>query len=118
LQQAPELLSFFFRAPIPGEDGFDPAMLIPKRFDKPQTADLLRAIHAALNSEQFWTPSSLEETLRALCESLELKPGPLFGTLRVAVSGRSVAPPLFEMLSALGRDEVLARVAAAALALE
>jgi glutamyl-tRNA synthetase len=46
-----------------------------------------------------------------------VKPGPLFGAVRVAVSGRTVAPPLFDMLAALGRDEVLARVAAAAAAL-
>jgi len=117
LQQAPELLEFFFRAPPPGDGGYDPALLVPKKFTPAQAHDLLRAIHAALNMEQHWTPGTLEETLRALCASLDVKAGPLFGALRVAVSGRSVAPPLFEMLAALGRDEVLARIAVAAEAL-
>jgi glutamyl-tRNA synthetase len=42
-----------------------------------------------------------------------LKPGQLFGATRVAVSSRTVAPPLFEMLVALGRDRALARIARA-----
>jgi glutamyl-tRNA synthetase len=119
LQQAPELLEFFFRAPRPGgEGGYDPATLIPKKLDAAQTVDLLRAAHGALNAVATWTPGALEEALRALSEALAVKPGPLFGAVRVAVSGRTVAPPLFDMLAALGRDESLARVAAAAAALE
>jgi glutamyl-tRNA synthetase len=118
LQQAPELLEFFFRAPTLGENGYTPALLVPKKMEQGQAADMLRAVHGALNALEIWSPGSLEETLRALCESLEVKPGPLFGAVRVAVSGRTVAPPLFEMLAALGRDEVLARVALAAGALE
>jgi glutamyl-tRNA synthetase len=117
LQQAPELLEFFFRAPRPGPGGYDPATLVPKKSEPAQAADMLRAVHAALNGLEIWSPGALEEALRALCESLEVKPGPLFGAVRVAVSGRTVAPPLFDMLAALGRDEALARVAAAAAAL-
>ncbi len=118
LQQAPELLEFFFRTPRPGPDGYDPAMLVPKKTEPDQAADMLRAVHAALNALDVWSPGALEETLRGLCESLGVKPGQLFGAVRVAVSGRTVAPPLFDMLAALGREETLARVAVAAAALE
>jgi glutamyl-tRNA synthetase len=118
LQQAPELLEFFFRAPRPGEGGYDPAALTPKKTEPAQAANMLRAVHAALNDLEIWSPGALEEALRSLCESLGVKPGPLFGAVRVAVSGRTVAPPLFDMLAALGRDETLARVAVAAAALE
>ena len=53
----------------------------------------------------------LESELRALAEELGLKPGPLFGAIRVAVTGRTVAPPLFETLAALGKERTLARLA-------
>lgn len=119
LQQAPELLDFFFRAPQPGaEGGYDPALLVPKKTEPAQVVDMLRAVHGVLNGLATWTPEALEATLRALGESLGVKPGPLFGAVRVAVSGRTVAPPLFDMLAALGREETLARVATAAAALE
>lgn len=114
LQQAPELLSFFF-----GEaDAYEPSLLIQKKSDAAQTLDMLRAAHAALNSITSWTAGEIEARLRALVESLGVKPGQLFGSIRVAVSGRTVAPPLFDTLAALGRDRSLARVAAAAASLE
>lgn len=46
-----------------------------------------------------------------------MKAGQLFGAVRVAVTGRTVAPPLFETLVALGKDRSLARIAAAQAAL-
>jgi glutamyl-tRNA synthetase len=51
--------------------------------------------------------------LRPLAAELELKTGQLFGTLRVAVTGRTVAPPLFETMSVLGKERSLERVGAA-----
>lgn len=118
LGEAPALLEFFFREPRPGPDGYDPALLIPKQMDAAQTAAMLRAVHATLNALEEWTPATLEAALRDLCARLERKSAQLFGAVRVAVSGRTVAPPLFDLLAALGRDRVLARVAVAAAALE
>jgi glutamyl-tRNA synthetase len=113
LSEAPGLLSFFFEDVTPP----DPALLIPKKMDATSTAAALRAAHATLAHVEPWSASQLEEELRALAETLELKPGQLFGAIRVAVSGRTVAPPLFEMLAALGRERTLTRLAAAASAL-
>ncbi|NTU82108.1 MAG: glutamate--tRNA ligase [Chloroflexales bacterium] len=118
LGQAPELLDFFFKDVRPGPEGYDPALLIPKKMDAAQATALLRAAHGALNAQPDWSAGALEESLRALGEQIAVKPGPLFGAVRVAVSGRTVAPPLFDMLVALGRDRSLARIAAAAAALE
>ena len=39
-----------------------------------------------------------------------MKPGPFFTPLRVAVTGRTVSPPLFDSLELLGRDRSLARI--------
>ncbi|MEI6179917.1 MAG: glutamate--tRNA ligase [Chloroflexales bacterium] len=117
LGQAPELLDCFFTPVQPGPDGYDPALLIPKKLDAAQTVVFLRAAHATLTAQLDWSAEALEVCLRALGEELGVKPGPLFGTVRVAVSGRTVAPPLFAMLAALGRERSLARVAAATAAL-
>ena len=58
--------------------------------------------------------ASIEATLRAaLVEGLGLKPRNAFGPIRVAVTGRTVSPPLFESLELLGRERALARLQAA-----
>ena len=114
LGEAPGLLEFFFR----DVDYPDPALLIQKKMDAPTTVEALRAAHAHLAALETWSEGQIEEALRALAEELGLKAGQLFGTIRVAVTGRTVAPPLFETLAALGRDRSLARIAAAAQALE
>jgi glutamyl-tRNA synthetase len=113
LAEAPDLLDFFFR----DVEYPDPALLIQKKTDAPTTIEALRAAHAQLAALEIWSESHLEETLRALAEELGLKAGQLFGAIRVAVTGRAVAPPLFETLAALGRDRSLARLAAASQAL-
>lgn len=117
LQEAPDLLLFFYRDVTPGET-YNPADLIPKKHDAAQTIAMLRAAHEALSRQADWTPPALEATLRGLCEQLAVKPGPLFGAIRIAVTGRSVAPPLFDTLAGVGRERSLARIAAAIAALE
>jgi len=52
----------------------------------------------------------LESALRALAEEMGLKVGQLFGVIRVAVTGKKVAPPLFGTLAILGREKVLQRM--------
>jgi glutamyl-tRNA synthetase len=113
LAEAPELLGFFFS----DVDYPDPALLIQKKMDAPTTVEALRAAHAHLAALETWSVGQIEETLRALAEELGLKAGQLFGAIRVAATGRTVAPPLFETLAALGRDRSLARIAAASQAL-
>lgn len=48
--------------------------------------------------------------MRMLAEQLGLKTGQLFGILRVAVTGRTISPPLFETMEVIGKDTVLARI--------
>jgi glutamyl-tRNA synthetase len=52
----------------------------------------------------------METPLRALVEELGLKPIQLFTAIRVAVTGRTVSPPLFETMEVLGRSTTLARL--------
>jgi glutamyl-tRNA synthetase len=109
LSEAPELLQFFFQdVTYP-----DPALLVPKKMDAVTTADALAAAGERLDNLEEWNVATVEAELRALVEELGLKAGQLFGALRVAITGRTVAPPLFETLVALGKDIALARIAAA-----
>jgi glutamyl-tRNA synthetase len=80
--------------------------------DDPDAPRALESARAALELVSEWNAQSIEEALRAACDETGLKPRVLFGPVRVAVSGRSVAPGLFESLALLGRDETLARIAA------
>jgi glutamyl-tRNA synthetase len=76
--------------------------------------DVLAAAIPALSTLPGWDAASIEATLRAvLVEGLGLKPRNAFGGIRVAVTGRTVSPPLFESLELLGRDRALARLQAA-----
>jgi glutamyl-tRNA synthetase len=57
-----------------------------------------------------WTPETLEPPLRALAEELGVKAGQLFTAIRVAVTGRTASPPLFDTLAVLGRERCLSRM--------
>jgi glutamyl-tRNA synthetase len=58
-----------------------------------------------------WTHEAIEQALRtALVDGLGLKPRNAFGPVRVAVTGSTVSPPLFESMELLGRDRSLSRL--------
>jgi len=56
---------------------------------------------------------SLESVFRPLAEELKLKTGVFFGLLRVAVTGRTAAPPLFQTIEVLGEERCVRRLKAA-----
>ena len=60
-----------------------------------------------------WEADELEPPLRALVEARGWKAGDLFMAIRVATTGRTATPPLFDTLVALGRERTLARLDAA-----
>jgi glutamyl-tRNA synthetase len=102
---------------------FGPAEIEPAAWSK-VAADgatggrALAAVEQDLAALPSWTTESIEGALRAAAEETGLKPRVLFLPVRVAVSGRLVAPGLFESLALLGRDESLARLRAAAARLD
>ena len=80
----------------------------------PEQRPVVAAAHAALSELSSWTTADIEAALRSsLIDGLGLKPKHAFGPVRVAVTGRTVSPPLFESLELLGRTRTLARLAAA-----
>ncbi len=80
----------------------------------PAAPPVLDAALAALEGVAVWTAAHIEAALKAaLLEDLGLKPRKAFGPIRVAATGTSVSPPLFESLELLGRDRSLRRLHAA-----
>jgi glutamyl-tRNA synthetase len=74
---------------------------------------VLDAAVVALDAVGEWTTVGIEAALKtALLEQLELKPRKAFGPIRVAATGASVSPPLFESLELLGRARSLRRLRA------
>ncbi len=73
----------------------------------------LRAVREALESLDDFDPESIEGALRAVVERLDVKPKEVFQPIRVAISGTTVSPGIFESVAALGKEETLQRIDAA-----
>ncbi|MDQ2748048.1 MAG: glutamate--tRNA ligase [Actinomycetota bacterium] len=75
---------------------------------------VLAASYPVLEQLGEWNAAALEQALHeALVVGLGLKPRHAYSPLRVAVTGRTVSPPLFESMELLGRERSLARLQAA-----
>jgi glutamyl-tRNA synthetase len=70
---------------------------------------LAKARDALAQTEPF-DPEHIEVSLRQVIEELDAKPNAVFQPIRVAISGTTVSPGIFESVAVLGRDEVLARI--------
>jgi glutamyl-tRNA synthetase len=68
---------------------------------------------AVLGPLDDWTTESIDVALRSMLESTELSAGKGFQPVRVAISGSTVSPPLFESLEILGKPETLHRLQSA-----
>ncbi|GAA4673967.1 glutamate--tRNA ligase [Pseudonocardia yuanmonensis] len=110
LSDAARMLRFLF---VPEED-FE---LDPDAAAKTLGADaepVLTAAVKGLEQVEEWTTTAIEESLKAsLVDGLGLKPRKAFGPVRVAISGRTVSPPLYESMELLGRDRSLRRLGGA-----
>src|SRR3954471_5380372 len=72
--------------------------------------DRLAAVRAVLASVEPFDEERVEAGLRELVDELGVKPKDVFQPLRVAISGGTISPGIFESVTALGRDETLARI--------
>jgi glutamyl-tRNA synthetase len=112
LSEVVGLLDFFF---VSGPLDYAPELLLGKRLARePRLAlDALRATREVVVEAEPWSAAELERGVAPLAEHFELKRGDLYGLIRVAVTGKTVTPPLFESMEILGRTRVLDRLDAA-----
>ena len=96
---------------------FGPVSMDEASWEKAMTTEFAPALLAATRVSYAdlpdWSADALKEALESVMEPFELKLGKAQAPVRVAVTGRTVGPPLFESLEALGREESLARIDAA-----
>ncbi len=98
--------AWFFRETVSPK----PEELMAKGLTAAQSADVARKSLEILSGLTEITPAMAEPPMRSLVEKLGLGPNQVFGILRVAVTGQTVSPPLFESMEIVGKDKVLARV--------
>jgi len=89
---------------------YDARLLIVKDMSRESATKALEISQQRLMQFEVFDAESLEAVLRPLAEELGLKAGQLFGALRVAVTGRTAAPPLFQTMAVLGKERCLKRI--------
>ncbi len=105
LSELGELSTFFFEETLQ----YPAAQLIQKGMGAQQTLQVLQSVLSALEELKTWDAKTLESLIRPVCDHLEMSPRQVFGVLRVAVTGRTAAPPLFDTMEVLGKAHCLTR---------
>ena len=114
LTDADAMISFFQDEKLV----YDPSLLIPKGLDVTQVTTILDTVYPLLEQTDEFATNVLEANLRAHADKLDLKPGQVFSVLRIALTGRTVAPPLFETMEILGKRQSLDRISEANILME
>ncbi len=93
-----------------GEITYDPDAVAKYWKDPVVAGDILRDVRSALATSKSWETEALEAALRSLAEARGLAAGKIFQPLRVALTGLTVSPGIFEMLLMMGQDLSLERL--------
>ena len=107
LAEVQPLIRFLFEPPVDDPQAWDKVM-------KGEAGALLSAAAEALEAVEPFEPEPIEAALAPLLERFDVKPGKLYQPVRVAITGTSVSPGIFESLAVLGRQRSLERIRAAA----
>ena len=106
LRDAKEQIAFLFT----DELTYDPKTLVPKKQDPARTVEALAKTTVHLRYLDPFTSDRVEPALKAVAQEVAWKQGDVNMPVRVAITGRTVGPPLYESLEVLGRDRALARI--------
>ncbi len=80
-----------------------------KHFSSSEAAKRLNAFVDRISKLADFKKETIEETLRKLTEEMQIKPAELIHRVRLATTGTTAGPPLFDLLEVLGKEEVLKR---------
>ena len=113
LTEVAERTDFFFQEDLE----YQSDLLIGKKMTAAESLTALRQAREALAAAPNFEAGTIEPIMRALATDLGFKVGPVFGIVRVAVTGKTVTPPLFETMAILGKQTCLSRIDQGILAL-
>jgi len=102
---------YFFADP----EGYDEQAT--KKNWKPGAASSMTAVAERLASLEVTGPSDFEQVIRSVADQLQVGAGKLIHPLRLALTGVSAGPGLFELMAVLGRERCIRRIQRAVLAL-
>ena len=108
LSEVVDLVGFFFED-LDFPTGYDPKA-VAKWFGVAHLKPLLEKEIEAFDALPEWTVEALEAATRAITEDLGMKFAEVIHPTRVAATGRTVGPGLFETLWALGKERTLKRL--------
>ncbi len=106
LAEVPRLSDFFFL----DELQYETSLLLSGGLSSKAAIGAIKAPLKRLEAVGVWDPKSLEDILRPVATELNLSTAKFFGLLRVAITGRSAAPPLFETMAVLGQGKCFRRL--------
>ena len=89
---------------------YDPAAVAKNWKDPKEASSLLKDTRSALATVELWDTATLESSLRSLAEKRGVAAGKIFQPLRVALTGLTVSPGIFEMLVQMGQPLSLKRI--------
>ncbi len=109
------LTDYFFQQDLE----YDPQLLVGPKMDNASAVAALRTAQSVLGKQSsFEDEEPIEVELRNAAEHLQLKNQQFFGVLRVAITGRTVSPPLMGSMRVLGKERSMRRIARAITYLE
>jgi glutamyl-tRNA synthetase len=114
LPDAVPLVDFLFKDRIERDMG----AMLKKGMDSAKAREICRAAAEKLGDLSTFDAASIETALRQVAEESGGKSGPVFSVIRIAVTGKTVTPPLFESIYALGQKQAVERLKETAALLE
>ncbi|MFA4844663.1 MAG: glutamate--tRNA ligase [Candidatus Margulisiibacteriota bacterium] len=103
-----ELSSYFFR----DEFDYDPKG-VEKHFKTPHAKQILTTLKGRLEKLEPFTKENIEPIFKGLAEEMKVKLGVIIHPCRLALSGRSETPPMYDVVEIIGKEKVIARLAKA-----
>ena len=106
LNESVDMISYFLEE----YPKYDMDVLCGKGGDRDITRDFLTVCSDLIMELDDLTGAGLEKSLRDVCDSHGFAIRQAFGSLRVAITGRTATPPLFEIMEVMGRQRVIDRL--------
>ncbi len=106
LAEVPQLADFFF-VDVPQ---YEAGLFLKGGLDDKSATEAIKIAWQKLERVATWDATTLEGILRSLATELNLRTGEFFGLLRIAITGRPAAPPLFQTMAVLGKEKCLTRL--------